>query len=177
MNFRPRFSFLSLLALGAFSCSNVSGTGGVGNNCAAGDGGTGDDAGDDAGSPCAVSDSDGLNGGCYSFDLTVTDTGFSPVILKAQNLALVTLHLTNAGTKPHDFVMGCIPVSFPGCPAQSCFSSGATVPSLAPGASASATFATPNPEGIYLFRSDVSGDSQVDADGGATGLVGQFVVQ
>lgn len=173
MTFPLRFSFLSLLAIASAGCSNVSGTGGVGSSCSAGDGG-GDD---DAGSPCAASDSDGLNGGCYSFDLTVTDTGFSPVILKAQNRALVTLHLTNAGTKPHDFVMGCIPVSFPGCPAQSCFSSGATIPSLAPGASAVATFATPNPEGIYLFRSDVNGDSQVDADGGATGVVGQFVVQ
>ena len=124
-----------------------------------------------------MADTDGLNGGCYTFDLTVTDTGFSPVILKAQNLGLVTLHLTNAGTKPHDFVMGCIPVSFPGCPAQSCFSSAANIPSVAPGGSATATFATPNPEGIYLFRSDVNGDSQVDADGGASGLVGQFVVQ
>jgi hypothetical protein len=164
-------------------CSNVAGNTGAGADAgrcgmsAAGDddGEVGDD--DDSGSPCAPPDSDGINGGCYVLDLTVDDTTFSPIILKTQNLGQVTLTLTNAGTTPHDFAVGCIPLSFPGCPSQTCFPSGARIAPVAPGATATATFVVPNPEGIYAFRSDVSGDSALESDGGKSGLWGQFVVQ
>jgi hypothetical protein len=173
-------------------CSDVAGSpGNVGEagacitNPAGDDGGGGDDAGgddgggDDGGSvnPCAPPDSDGIVGGCYVFQVTVDDTGFSPVILKAQNLGKVAVTLTNNGTKPHDFVLGCIPISFAGCPPQECFAASANIPPVAPGHSATSTFVTPNPEGIYDFRSDVAGDSQVEADGGVSGIWGQFVVQ
>jgi len=127
---------------------------------------------------CATGDTDGINGGAFSFDVTVDETGFSPVILKAENLGNVTLTLKNTGSKPHDFVVDCIPQSVAGCPSQSCFPAAANIAALQPGASATTTFVAPNPEGIYNFRSDVAGDSQVDADdGGVTGLWGQFVVQ
>jgi hypothetical protein len=151
--------------------------------CPAGsmDASAGDDASDDGddggGSPCAPPDSDGVVGGCYAFDVTVDEAGFSPRILKAQNSATIILRVTNAGTRSHDFVMGCLPIDFPGCPAQSCFPSKASLTALAPGASATATFVTPYVEGIYDFRSDVPGDSQTASDGGLIGLWGQFVVQ
>ena len=177
---------LGLVAAGS-DCSDVAGSpGNVGDSGAcitnpAGDDGGGDGGGggdDGSSSSCIPSDSDGIVGGCYAFDVTVDDTGFSPIILKAQNLATVTVTLRNTGTRPHDFVIGCIPISYPGCPPQQCFSAGANIPSLAPGQSATATFTTPNPEGIYDFRSDVAGDSQLDSDdGGVTGIWGQFVVQ
>ncbi len=168
------------LAAGESHCSNVGGSpGNAGDSGACSTNPAGDDGGDDVGgSPCSPSDSDGINGGCFVFDVSVDDTGFSPVILKTQNLGVVTINLHNTGTKPHDFVIGCIPISFPGCPSQQCFPAAADIPAVAPGQSATATFTTPNPEGIYNFRSDVAGDSQVDGDdGGVTGLWGQFVVQ
>jgi hypothetical protein len=164
-------------------CSNVAGSVGAGGGAGpcttspVGDDDSDDGGDDDSGSPCAPPDSDGINGGCYAFDLTVDDTTFSPIILKAQNLGQVTLHLTNMGTKPHDFVVGCIPVSYPGCPSSTCFPSAADIAPVAPGATATATFTVPNPEGIYTFRSDVAGDSTLEADGGMNGLWGQFVVQ
>jgi hypothetical protein len=181
------FALLLAVALAGSHCSNVAGSpGNVGDSGACqtnpvgddGGGDDGDDGGDDGGgSPCAPPDSDGINGGCYAFDLSVDDTAFSHIILKAQNLGLVTITLTNTGTKPHDFVMGCIPISFAGCPSQQCFPAAANIAPIAPGMSATATFTTPNPEGIYNFRSDVAGDSELDSDGGVTGIWGQFVVQ
>jgi hypothetical protein len=109
--------------------------------------------------PCDPGDSDGLTGGSYTFDVTVDDTSFTPQILKAQNLSSVTVRVTNAGTKPHGFSVGCIDTpNTQGCPAQSCFAAAATVGPVAPGASATATFATPNPEGIYPITSGVAGD-------------------
>jgi hypothetical protein len=174
---------LAGLVLITSRCSNVAGSpgnSGLSSACttnpvgAAGD----DDGGDDGGaSPCAPPDSDGINAGCYVFDVTVDDNGFTPVILKAQNLGQVTITLTNAGTRPHDLVFGCIPVTFPGCPAQQCFPAGANLLPVQPGQSATTMFMTPNPEGIYDFRSDVAGDSELEGDGGETGIWGQFVVQ
>jgi hypothetical protein len=180
-----RSSFVSAavllgLAVAGSHCSNVAGSpGNLGDSGACQTNPVGDDGGDDGGgSPCAPSDSDGINGGCYVFDLTVDDAAFSPIILKAQNLGVVTVTLHNSGTKPHDFVMGCLPVNYPGCPPQQCFPAAANIPAVAPGSTGTATFTTPNPEGIYNFRSDVAGDSQFDGDdGGVTGLWGQFVVQ
>ena len=140
--------------------------------------GGGDDASDDGGgSPCVAPDSDGVIGGCYVFDVTVTDTGFSPIILKAQNDAEVTIHLTNAGTKPHALEVGCIPISYPGCPSTMCFPSGARIPSVPPGSSATTLFIVPHVEGIYDFLSLVGTDSTTAEDGGVSGLWGQFVVQ
>ena len=126
-------------------------------------------------SPCAAGDSDGVNGGAFTFQLSVTDTGFAPAILKAQNRADVTLTLRNDGTRPHDLVFDCVATpNGDGCPTTSCFPDAAAVPALAPDASATVRFVTPNPEGIYVFRSDVGGDTAVAGDGG---LAGQFIVQ
>ncbi len=113
-------------------------------------------------------DSDGINGGDYTFDLTVNDTGFSKMILATQNDAQVTLTLMNTGTKPHGFIVGCADVTpaFPtlpaGCPADACFTSHAAIAPLAPGATATITFPTPTPDGvIYPFTSNEPGDSDV----------------
>jgi hypothetical protein len=120
-----------------------------------------------AASACS-GDADGLQGGNVTLDLEISDTAFSPAILKAENLARVTLTLKNTGTLPHDFVVACIATpNGNGCPATSCFPDGGAIGPLAPGASTTATFSTPNPEGIYDFRSDLPGDMQT----------GQFVVQ
>ncbi|HEY8040721.1 MAG TPA: hypothetical protein VIF15_13040 [Polyangiaceae bacterium] len=117
---------------------------------------------------CGPGDSDGITGGSFTFDLAVTDTAFSPILLKAQNRAYVTLTLTNNGSRPHDLVIDCLATpNDNGCPATSCFAD-AGIGAVAPGASATATFTTPNPEGIYDFRSDLPGD---------TALTGQFIVQ
>lgn len=172
------------LLLVPVACSNVSGSvpGSDAGACStnpAGDDAGGDDGGDDdSGSSCKPGDTDGVIGGCYAFDLAVDDTGFTPIILKAQNLGQVTLQLTNNGTRPHDFVVDCLPTpNDQGCPPQSCFPAAASLAPLAPGASVTTTFVTPNPEGIYTFHSDVAGDSGQGADGGLTGLWGQFVIQ
>lgn len=109
-----------------------------------------------------------MNGGDFVFDLTVDDDAFAPRELPAQNLANVKLTLTNKGTRPHDFVVECMPTpNDNGCPARSCFPDAAAVAALAPDASTTRTFVTPNPEGTYTFRSDLPGDTQT----------GQFIVQ
>jgi hypothetical protein len=176
------------------SCSNVSGSlpngssGACGSNVGEGgaeDGAAGmDGAGDDGAAneggagACQPGDSDGVVGGCYVFEVTVDDTGFSPIILKAQNRSAVALTMTNAGSRPHDFVLGCLPTpNANGCPLESCFPAGANLAAVPPGGSATAMFVTPNPEGIYNFRSDVGPDSELLDDGGVNGLWGQFVVQ
>jgi hypothetical protein len=130
-----------------------------------------------AGNACKPPDTDGLVGGCYFFHLVVDDTGFSPIILKAQNLARTTIALTNAGTMPHDFVVGCVPLHAPGCPSQVCFPPQANIASVAPGGTVTTTFVTPFFDGIYDFRSDLPNDSQISLDGGIRELRGQFVVQ
>ncbi len=175
----------SLAGVVTIQCSNVAGNAGGGQpGCpsagadasSGGDGGA--SAGDDGGgSPCQPPDSDGITGGCYAFDVTVTDTGFSPIILKAQNNGQVTLTLTNTRTRPHDLVMGCVTTSAPGCPSRFCFPPEASIPSVPPGGTATTTFVTPYVEGIYDFQSDLPGDSQTSSDGGLTGLWGQFVIQ
>jgi hypothetical protein len=113
-------------------------------------------------------DADGINGGTYTFDLTVDDTGFSKAILATQNDSQVTISLKNTGTKPHGFVVGCTSVAsaYPdlpaGCPTTACFPAGASIAPLAPGASATITFDTPTPDNlIYPFRSSEPADSAV----------------
>jgi hypothetical protein len=126
---------------------------------------------------CRSDDADGVVGGSVTFDLTVDDTGFSPAILPAQNLTQVRLELHNAGAKPHDFVVDCMPTpNVDGCPTTSCFPPSATVPALDPGASATTTFTTPNPEGIYYYHSDIEGDAETPCSAGARGC-GQFQVK
>jgi len=113
-------------------------------------------------------DNDGLNGGAYTFDLTVDDTGFSKTILASQNDAQATLTLTNTGTKPHGFAVGCTSTAatYPdlpaGCPTAACFPANARIAPLAPGASQTITFDTPTPDGlIYPFTSSEPADSAV----------------
>lgn len=178
MKQRPRHAaagpVLAVLLLGV-QCSNVGGGVPALPDAACGAGGT--SGGDDGGVSCASTDGDGITGGCSTFHVTVDDHGFSPIILKAQNFAQITLDLTNAGTRPHDFVVGCIPDAVAGCPPMQCFPAAADLAAVAPGKSATTTFVTPALEGIYVFRSDVGGDSAAGGDGGVSGLWGQFVVQ
>ncbi len=117
---------------------------------------------------CGSADQDGVNGGNFVFDLTVDDDAFVPRELPAQNLANVTLTLTNKGTRPHDFVVACLPTpNDNNCPTTSCFADAAAIGPLSPDASTTRTFVTPNPEGTYTFRSNLPGDTQT----------GQFIVQ
>ena len=141
---------LSVLAVGCSSSTTGTSQGGDGASC--------------------FPDNDGINGGAYTFDLTVDDTGFSKTILASQNDAQVTLTLTNAGKKPHGFEVACTSVlpSYPdvpaGCPTEACFPSGSTIAPLAPGKSATVTFDTPTPDGlIYPFRSSEPADDDVPA--------------
>jgi hypothetical protein len=133
--------------------------------------GTGCGSDDPGGSAC-FTDANGISGGDDTFEVTVTDTGYSKTILQTENLAQVTLTLTNAGTKAHGFEVECMPTTAPaGCPTTSCFPSDSTIAPLAPGATKTVTFDTPNPEGIYTFRSGGPDDS------GVAGLNdGQFIL-
>jgi hypothetical protein len=98
----------------------------------------------------------------------VDDTGFSKLLLATQNDAQATLTLTNNGTTPHGFKVGCTSVApaYPdlpaGCRTTTCFPDNASIPPLAPGASATIIFDTPNPDGlIYPFTSNEPADSAV----------------
>jgi hypothetical protein len=126
---------------------------------------------------CQPDDADGVVGTSMTFDVTVDDDGFSPPILPAQNQTKVTLILHNTGTRPHDFVIDCMPTpNDVGCPMTSCFPPSAAIPAVEPGASATATFTVPNPEGIYYFHSDLPGDAETPCSAGARGC-GQFQVK
>jgi hypothetical protein len=104
-------------------------------------------------------DQDGISGGNSAFAVTVDDASFAPSILKTENLATVTLTLTNKGTKPHGFAVACKPTA--------CFPESAKIEPIAPAASATAKFETPWVEGIYVFNSSAPGDEQS----------GQFIIQ
>jgi len=113
-------------------------------------------------------DSDGINDETYTIDLAVDDTGFSKNILATQNESQVTLTLTNTGTKPHGFQVGCVSVSsaYPslpaGCSPEACFPAGATIAPILPGAKTTITFDTPTPDGlIYPFSSSAPADGTV----------------
>jgi hypothetical protein len=142
---RAAFAFIGTAL---FHCSNSSSPGGEGGAC--------------------FPDGDGINGGAYTFVLTVDDSGFSKLLLASQNDAEVTLTLTNTGSLPHGFQVGCVDVAPaypdlpPGCPNRACFPANATIAPLAPGADATITFDTPTPDGlIYPFTSNEPGDSTV----------------
>ncbi len=126
---------------------------------------------------CAPGDQDGVIGGTGVVLLTVSDSQFAvggvdsgstQRNITIQNLTEVTLTLTNVGTRPHSFVVACIPTGLPeGCPQSSCFPKEADIPPVDPGKSATATFVVPRVEGAYPFFSDAAGDGA---------LIGQFVV-
>jgi hypothetical protein len=119
-------------------------------------------------------------------DLTVSDTAFTVGAVDAgpgepnitvENAATVTLTMTNIGTKPHDLVVQCRSTpNTNGCPTQSCFPADVGIPPLPPDASTTTVFVAPFQEGTYRFISDIPGDTQTSADGGVTGLAGQFVL-
>jgi hypothetical protein len=104
-------------------------------------------------------DQDGIVGGNYTFVVKVNDTVFSPPILKTQNLAMVTLTLTNEGSAPLGFKIGCL--------GAACFAESSVVEPIAPGTSKTTMFQTPQVEGIYEIGSNVP-------DGAQTG---QFIIQ
>ena len=91
------------------------------------------------------SDQDGVKGGDFTFVVTSSDTAFSPNILKAQNLANVTVMFKNEGAKPHGFRVDGV--------------DGATLAPVAPSGSATLKFMTPNHEAIYTIGSTAAGDT------------------
>jgi hypothetical protein len=147
--FRVGVGALALASLALLDCSSPSPS-------ASGDGGS------------CFADGDGVSGGYYTFDLTVDDAGFSKNLLNTQNDARVTLTLSNAGTKPHGYAVGCRSVTdaYPdlpaGCPTMACFPSNATIAPLQPGASKTIVFSTPTVDSvIYPFKSSEPNDDSV----------------
>jgi hypothetical protein len=118
-------------------------------------------------------DTDGISGGDYTIDLVVDDAGFFASgddagpknILSTQNDAEVTFTLTNRGTKPHGFKVGCTTTTAPvGCSTTVCFPASSVIDPIAPGASVTISFTTPTPDGvIYPFTSNEPADSDVPA--------------
>jgi hypothetical protein len=139
--------------------------------------GCGCSATDNGASGCTPDDKNGQVGGKNTVLLTVSDTAFAvggvdsgstQRNITIENSSEVALTLTNVGTKPHSFVVQCIPSELPaGCSQTSCFPKEANIPAVEPGGSASATFNVPAVEGVYPFSSDLPGDET---------LVGQFVL-
>ncbi len=124
---------------------------------------------------CMPDDQDGVVGGNTTVNLYVSDTSFNvgtedsgQANIAVQNTSNVTLKITNVGSKPHSFQVGCRPTELPaGCPQSSCFPDEANVPAIDPGADVTVTFETPAVEGEYLFTSAEPGDEE---------LIGQFVL-
>jgi hypothetical protein len=129
------------------------------------------DCGSSSGGDSCFPDGDGKTGdidGVYTFVLTVDDTHFSKMLLTTQNQAMVTLTLTNNGTKPHGFKVECTRVTpaYPtvpaGCPTTACFDPSSTIAPLGPGKSATIAFETPVPDNlIYPFDSNEPADKAV----------------
>jgi len=169
---------LVALSLGVFSSALACGSDTTGTGTSGVSGTSGDDNG------CTPGDQDGIVGGNNRIELAVSDTGFgvgapdsgsTEPNITVQNLAMVTLVMTNIGTKPHDLVIECMPTpNTKGCPTQACFPAAANIPAVQPGKSATVMFETPATEGAYTFTSDEPGDTETAADGGVTGLVGEF---
>jgi len=141
----------------------------------------------DSRSSCSPDDQDGVVGGTATVMVSVSDTAFAvggvnsgsmEPNITIQNSTRVTLTLTNAGTKPHDMVISCIPTnSSARCPmSMSCFPGDANIAALMPGESATVTFQAPAVEGGYQFISDIAGDTARDDQGNVSGLVGEFVL-
>jgi hypothetical protein len=154
------------------SCLTVLIVGTALTNCSSSSGGSASgDKGDDDDDDSCFPDNDGVTGntdGIYNFVLTVDDTGFSKMLLTTQNSAMVSLMLTNTGTKPHGFKVGCTSVTpaYPnapaGCPTTACFDASVSIAPLDPGKSATIMFETPVPDNlIYPFTSNEPADSAV----------------
>jgi hypothetical protein len=129
-------------------------------------------------------DSDGINGGQYTIELVVDDTGFygdqtdagMKNVIATQNDAQVTLTLKNTGTKPHGFEVGCTsatpayPDLPPGCSSNVCFPKSSTIPPIDPGTSVTILFDTPTADGLlYPFKSSEPSDSTVPGLNGSDG--------
>ncbi|HVU00964.1 MAG TPA: hypothetical protein VHE30_04400 [Polyangiaceae bacterium] len=127
-----------------------------------------------SGDRCTPDDQDGVIGGAYTVLVSVSDTDFSvggvasgsdQPNITIQNRSEATLTLTNVGTKPHSFVVACIPTDLPAeCPQRSCFPKEANIPPVAPGKSVTRTFQIPVVEGAYRVGSDVPGDEALRAE-------------
>jgi hypothetical protein len=118
---------------------------------------------------CTPDDGDGIISEPANPILTVTDSGFMPLIVTTQNTSDITLTLRNEGARPHSFVIDCkSTANSDGCPMQSCFPSEARIDALAPGDQATIMFQTPLVEGIYDFHSDLPEDAEL--------AWGQFVI-
>jgi len=125
---------------------------------------------DDNDDTCTPDDADGIISEPANPMLTVTDDGFMPKIVTVQNSSEISLTLANEGTRPHGFVVDCLPTpNSDGCPPQSCFPSDAKIDALEPGDTAKIEFESPLVEGIYVFRSDASDDDEL--------ATGQFIIQ
>jgi hypothetical protein len=127
-----------------------------------------DDDDDPSNGGMCFPDADGLTGGSYTIELTVTDTGFSKNVLNTQDNSMVTLKLTNAGTTAHGFQLDCVDprvvyTMLPAmCPTTVCFPDAAKIEPLAPGTSKTITFSTPTTDNlIYPFKSSEPTDSAV----------------
>jgi hypothetical protein len=149
---------------------------------------------------CTAPDQDGVNGGYYTFLVSVSDTGFTvggvdsgstESNISLQNLGIVTLTLTNTGTRPHDMVVQCIATGLPAACMNptSCFDNpndaGSStpnavtlIPPLEPGSRQTVVVQVPVVEGVYNFISDVPGDDTTfEVDGDVSGnLAGDFVL-
>jgi hypothetical protein len=110
---------------------------------------------------------DGISGGAATLAIVVDDDGFRPRVVTAQDKAKVTLTLKNEGTRPHGFMVECVPTpDHEGCPMESCFPDNATIAPIPPGGSATITFLAPDLERLHPIRSTAHGDT----------LTGQFKV-
>jgi hypothetical protein len=136
---------------------------------------TGVDASIDAQLTC-FPDHDGISGCQATIFATVDDTTFSKTVFSSQNYSIVSLMLTNKGSKPHGFEVECTSTlpGYPGlsasCPQVSCFPSDSTIAPLAPGDSKTVTFLAPIPDGIgFPVKSSDPSDCDVP------GLNGSFI--
>jgi hypothetical protein len=131
----------------------------------------------DGADSCMPDDQDGVVGGTSTVLLSVSDSAFAvggvnsgstQPNIAAQNTSTVKLTITNVGTRPHGFQVGCRATDLPaGCPQMSCFPDAANVSAIEPGDSVTVTFQTPAVEGEYRFTSSEAGDED---------LIGQFVL-
>jgi len=79
--------------------------------------------------------------------------------LEAQNQAIITLKLTNAGTSPHGFEIACVQTpNDDGCQTEWCFPAESEIAPIDPGETATAVFKVPLYEGEYPITTGVEGD-------------------
>jgi hypothetical protein len=164
-------SSCAFAATGLLHCSSSNGASGI--DCSS----VSPDAATTTDPDTCYPDNDGINNETYTIDIAVNDTGFTSTggddagtksIIATQNESQVTLTLTNNGTKPHGFQVGCVSVcsSYPtlpaGCSPMACFPANSAIAPIQPGASSTITFVTPTPDGlIYPFTSNDPDDSTV----------------